>query len=59
MTAIFFLSGNYSIYTYYIYTGGTAQQSDIILFYNDKYPIVYDFDELFPSPGYGFGDIYN
>jgi len=46
-------------YTYYIYTGGTAQQFDIIFVYNDKYPIVYNFEELFQSQGYELGSIHN
>jgi hypothetical protein len=46
-------------YSYQIHTGGTAEEYDIILFYNDKYHIVYDFDEIFPSTGYGLFSIHN
>jgi hypothetical protein len=47
-------------YTYFIYTGGTAKEDDIILFYNDDgYAIKYDIYELFPSPGYELFSIHN
>jgi hypothetical protein len=46
-------------YTYQIQTGGTAEQYDVILVYNDEYSIKYDFDELFPSPGYALSEIHN